>query len=543
MVRSRSRAVLPTPGEHNLIADCPGTQVSIVLSLFAARAVWDHTLRLPFQSKSCNIFRGGVHAAALWLCLASVGVSAVGGSYTEKQGMQWALLGLVPIAFLAGAAGVLLRMRIVRRFINILRAEYDRSLADAEASSDSEGMSAWPRKGAVHTPKVQRSLAQDTNLTSASAISTIETHRMRTGYDKFFDTAWKDRRAFRTSADALLACRHLLGLREEHDLPFLNFVVGTRNPVEKGLTEHPESLDLLFFQLVALHFIYGDTKQAHEQEKKMADKKDVFIDRAFHLYAVMRRATHDLASSNMGQELNLAEFDAKMNVARRSHQNCLSLMKKFFHLVVKQEKSGSTAYGRPSPAVIDDMVAAVHQYEGAVETAKLEYRWLMDKFPLSTAVILSYAHFTDTASVVENAGMMDQEEELALAVENAGMMDQEEELDKMDNASSVSSDNDSRDNTARFTQSWRNDIVGSEFATLSSLQMRVQITLVLILIISTAGFVLMDSILFSEQANENIRLIDVSGLFRALTVNAAFWLRSAMMDAHSGDSAAYKIVA
>jgi len=31
-------------------------------------------------------------------------------------------------------------------------------------------------------------------------------------------------------------------------------------------------------------------RQAHEQEKKLQDKKGFFIDRAFHLFAIMRRA-------------------------------------------------------------------------------------------------------------------------------------------------------------------------------------------------------------------------------------------------------------
>ena len=34
-------------------------------------------------------------------------------------------------------------------------------------------------------------------------------------------------------ADALLSCRHLLGLREEHDLPFLNFVVRIRQSEQR----------------------------------------------------------------------------------------------------------------------------------------------------------------------------------------------------------------------------------------------------------------------------------------------------------------------
>ena len=45
-------------------------QVSIVLALIAANAVWTHLFHLPFHSKASNIFCGGVFATALWLCLA-----------------------------------------------------------------------------------------------------------------------------------------------------------------------------------------------------------------------------------------------------------------------------------------------------------------------------------------------------------------------------------------------------------------------------------------------------------------------------------------
>ncbi|KAJ1476160.1 hypothetical protein T484DRAFT_1825868, partial [Baffinella frigidus] len=206
----------------------------------------------------------------------------------------------------------------------------------------------------------------------------------RSVYEEFFDTAWKERRAFRTGADALLSCRHLLGLREEDDLPFLNFVLG------KGIAEHPEDLELVLFQLVVLRFIHCDAKQANDQEKKLQDKKGMFIDCAFQLFAVIRRASAEVSTS-LGQAVNLMEFDAKMTAARKSHQSCLSLSKKFFELTLKKEKSGSVAYGRPSPAQIDDMVACVHKYEAAVDEAKSEYSWLIEKFPLSTAVVLSNA--------------------------------------------------------------------------------------------------------------------------------------------------------
>jgi len=509
--------------------------VSIVLSLFAARAMYDHIIRLPFQSRSCNFWRGGAHAVSLWLCLASVANSSLGVNYSSKQGFQWALLALVPAAFVAGALGVFFREQAIHRFINILRAEYDVAALEKERDnnlrerssddiSSSDVLSPRGRKAGSKKPTdPEPSIAANPDFTAVEA-------SRRSVYEEFFDTAWKQRRAFRTGTDALLSCRHLLGLREEQDLPFLNFVVG------KAINEHPDNLELLLFQLVVLRFIHCDAKQAQEQEKKLLDKKGLMIDRAFHLYAVIRRARSVEVSSVAGQAVNQMEFDSKMTVARKSHQNCLSLIKKFFHLVLKKEKSGTVAYGRPSPTQIDNMVACVHKYESAVVDANAEYSWLMEKFPKSATVILSYAHFTDT--VLNDIKAAQRLRLKAAIMEDEGMIDHDEDRgDKLilDGGSSVSSENDSRSNIYRFMQSWRTDIVGQEYKYLSSLQMRVQVTMLLILVVSTVGFITLDLVLFSEQANVNLNLIDSADLFRALTVNSAFWLRSEVIASYAGD--------
>ncbi|KAJ1484651.1 hypothetical protein T484DRAFT_2493879 [Baffinella frigidus] len=354
-----------------------------------------------------------------------------------------------------------------------------------------------------------------------SAFSAVERPKSRSVYETFFDTEWEARRAFSTGGGAYVCCRRLLARRDAEDLPFLNFMVG------KAIAEHPDCLDLLLFQLVVLRFIFRDTTQANDQQKKILANKGIRLDRAFHLYAVIRRATQDSVSTSLGQggslsAVNLMEFDSRMTTARRSHQNCLSLMKKFWHLVLKQEKSGSSAYGRPSPALIEDMVHCVNDYEVAIEDAKSEYRWLMEKFPHSISVILSHAHFTDT--VINDIKAATKLHTLAAVLEN-GEVNAEEEMDKgmADGVSSVSSESDARGNIFKFMQSWRSDIVGMEFATLRALQTHVMVCVFFILIISTVGFIMIDLVLFSEQAKTNIYRIDVSGYSRSLCANSAFW--------------------
>ncbi|KAJ1484657.1 hypothetical protein T484DRAFT_2494081 [Baffinella frigidus] len=507
---------------------------SIIISLFAARVFWYHLRKLPFQCGYSNKLRGGIHAHVLWLCLSGVATSSVSPGWEGRQTLEWVLIAISPLAFVAGVAIVWWRIHTMDRFLNRLHAEYEVSLLDNESASEFGDRKRGGGQG--RSRNNEASAFMEGAQSVKSTFSAVDRPKSRSAYEAFFDTEWEVRRAFSTGGGGYVCCRRLLARRDEEDLPFLNFLLG------KAIVEHPDCLDLLLFQLVVLRFIFRDTKQANDQQKKILDNKGIRLDRAFHLYAVIRRATQDSVSTSLGQggslnAVNLMEFESKMTTARKSHQTCLSLMKKFWNLVLKVEKSGSSAYGRPSPAAIEDMVHCVNDYEVAIEDAKSEYRWLMEKFPESTSVILSYAHFTDT--VINDIKAATKLHTLAAVLENEGLNPDEEQDQAMaDGVSSVSSENDARSNNFKFMQSWRSDIVGMEFATLRALQTRVMVCVFFILIISSVGFIMMDLVLFSAAAQENVRLIDASGLFRALAVNSVFWLRTLMMAAHSGNSAA-----
>ncbi|KAJ1478727.1 hypothetical protein T484DRAFT_1816834 [Baffinella frigidus] len=82
--------------------------------------------------------------------------------------------------------------------------------------------------------------------------------------------------------------------------------------------------------------------------------------------------------------------------------------------------------------------------------------------------------------------------------------------------------------------SWRHEIVGEEFRTLVTLQQRVKLTLLLILTLSTVGFVFTDSVLFSTQAKTNLEHMDLVGAFRTEVLTSAYLLRSQMLAAHHG---------
>ncbi|KAJ1480812.1 hypothetical protein T484DRAFT_1900468, partial [Baffinella frigidus] len=182
------------------------------------------------------------------------------------------------------------------------------------------------------------------------------------------------------------------------------------------------------------------------------------------------------------------------------------------------------------------MVQVMNDYQVAVESAKAEYKWLQDKFPGSASVIMAAAHFTDT--VLNDIGTAQKLRHQAAVIENDPGIEMEDEMvnkkDDRDGASSVSSDNDARSNTARFMDSWRHEIVGEEFRTLVTLQQRVKLTVLLILTLSTVGFVFTDSVLFSTRAKTNLEHMDLVGAFRSQVLTSAYLLRSQMLAAHHG---------
>ncbi|KAJ1478726.1 hypothetical protein T484DRAFT_1816828 [Baffinella frigidus] len=158
-----------------------------------------------------------------------------------------------------------------------------------------------PLSSLVRSSSMTGSEIDQQAMSVCSEFTVVERPVGRSPYQRFFDQAWKKRRAFSHGVTAYSCCRHLLGQRNEADLPFLNFVLG------RAIAEHPDYLELLMFQLVA-----------HDQQKKLRKVDGVMFDLEYHLYAVMRRAKQESASAGLGTSsmsaVNLMEFDSKMNV-------------------------------------------------------------------------------------------------------------------------------------------------------------------------------------------------------------------------------------
>ena len=64
--------------------------------------------------------------------------------------------------------------------------------------------------------------------------------------------------------------------------------------VLRGTVLHVTVLHVTVLYVTVLHVTVLCGSQAQEQEKKMLEKKGIMIDRAFHLYAVIRRASAEV---------------------------------------------------------------------------------------------------------------------------------------------------------------------------------------------------------------------------------------------------------
>jgi len=305
---------------------------------------------------------------------------------TPSIATQFTFIGLIPLVFLIGMYMSWNRHQSILRFLSVVRHEWE--LQGAQNYQDD---------------RLSQKRKPSMTMTTRSMSTAVQLPAKKTAYERFFETAWQKRKTFMSSGNAYAAARHLLSQQNEDDIYFLQFLV------ERGLSEHPESNDLLIFQLMFLRFISRDTMLAAAHEKALKLKNcGLNSEHEFLLYAVTRRATQETVGASLGKgsisAVNLIEFDSKMNTARKAHQDCVSAMKKFWKRARgRGNKVTGNADNEFDPenkdrweAMIQDLVACLDNYEASVRHAKLEYHWLLEKYPASSSLLLSYANFSDT---------------------------------------------------------------------------------------------------------------------------------------------------
>jgi len=104
--------------------------------------------------------------------------------------------------------------------------------------------------------------------------------------------------------------------------------------------------------------------EAAAQEKTFhLSSKRLALDDRYILYALNRKAKQDSKSSTLGQDgmraIDLMEFDAGMEKARRYHMQCVSSMKGFWRLLSRKTIKANA---------VDEMLKKLDDWDSAVTT-------------------------------------------------------------------------------------------------------------------------------------------------------------------------------
>ena len=100
---------------------------------------------------------------------------------------------------------------------------------------------------------------------------------------------------------------------------------------------------------------------------------------------------------------------------------------------------------------------------------------------------------------------------------------------------SGTSENGPRARMDKFFASWRDHILGQDLRSLLHLDQRILFAIVLVAVVSTAGFCLMDIVLYGSMANSILGLLANAGDFRPDSANMIYIIRSMFLAAYSRD--------
>jgi len=352
--------------------------------------------------------------------------------------------------------------------------------------------------------------------------------------EAFFDSTWETRKAFRSPTRCMSTTRVLLYSREEENLPFLAYLM------KRGLREHPESNDLLMFHIILLRMVFVENSEAAAQEKMLKLSNRPFsFPQSYLLYALDRKSKQMSGGEKTGKgavsAINLMEFDAGMEKARKGHAAALNGMRQFWRVVKKRSK-----FSAKSSHQVEDMLMHLSRYDRNKEIALKEYNWLLEKYPTSVALLHSYAGFCD--HVLNDYKEAETRRKQALSLENdaAGMGSSKEteeaELENVANRSAATSESESSRNTMRrFLDGMKHTIMGTQVAEVKRLHDRVKIALLVMVALATGGYVFVSLFLFEDVARTNLRGVEVSGLFRAAGITGTFSLRTQHLQALMGE--------
>jgi len=496
-----------------------------ILLLLMIWTMHSHLSRMPFHNFGMNLLRGGVYATVTWLAFCGVVMScinlATGGQPNDfVLTLNWFLAAALPIAFLAGLT--LVRNKRASHF-RIL----DRIRGDFAGGTDVRKKSSGTMVRSETTYSQRKGAGNDSSSVAESVHGAVELVK-RSVYESFFDATWNSRKVFGTSVEVKSVVRSLLYQRDVNELPFLAYVM------KKGLHEHPESGNLLTFQVLLLHFVFRERGEADAQERLNLTTHT--ISESYVQYALKQKSKQMRSGEKMGKgavsAINLMEFDQSMEKARQGHYDCLKCMHRFWKIVRRRKYKMKQ---------VDDLLHQLEIFDRSMESSKQEYLWLMDKYPTSVQVLHNYANFLNDVVNDFKESEEKRKQALALAEESAGgngsdKMSKREPDPQMEAAmgrSSQTSESESyRIIIWRYIDSLKHHILGEEMAEVDLLHLRVQRSLALLVILATVGFVFTAFFLFADVAKSNVEGIEASSRFRQDAITASFLLRDLFIQGH-----------
>ena len=230
------------------------------------------------------------------------------------------------------------------------------------------------------------------------------------------------------------------------------------------------------------------------------------------------------------------------------------------------------------------MLVLIERAGSAVAGAQKGYQSLLDRFPRSIPLLRSYSVFCDTVANrhAEAIQLRELAESLEYSsVDNAGSENASDTGEQMARHISVyecwpgtahhcellpvrllvavvsdwpgaaaegrvggggeksetsgTSENGPRARMDKFFASWRDHILGQDLMSLHHLDQRILCAIVLVAVVSTAGFCLMDIVLYGSMANSILGLLANAGDFRPDSANMIYIIRSMFLAAYSRD--------
>eukprot|EP00291_Cryptomonas_curvata_P028560 CAMPEP_0172209152 /NCGR_PEP_ID=MMETSP1050-20130122/34929_1 /TAXON_ID=233186 /ORGANISM="Cryptomonas curvata, Strain CCAP979/52" /LENGTH=1033 /DNA_ID=CAMNT_0012888943 /DNA_START=216 /DNA_END=3314 /DNA_ORIENTATION=+ len=525
----------------------PAAICATVVLLMACALVNLHLEILPFHSPVENMVRGGIYACVAWIALASIIVSAAVGPKADAGSpsdsvvvLQWVLIGAVPFAFFFGVRAVQARQDRLLRDLKWLRREWEAS----------PGYRANERRERRRASIISGNL-EAVIMFKAVTSTGMPTITKNSTCDRFFDLEFGANRIFINGLHAHLLTRTLLLQRRKSDIPFVSYLL------KRGLQEFPECRELVLLNLLLMRvFVRARAVNETTAHERFLDtlSDGAMLDHEYVLYASQRIIGQRDAGSSMGQDdisaLQLLEFEMKFNKIKKLHRSCILALKAFWQIFCTHKRvfRKKAKYSEHLVDKVDDIVSCLQRIERASEGASEGYKALLDKFPRSVPLLHSYGSFCDVilnraiqARQLMNSALLlesgPEEDVSSYAGQGHTLMHTlaigDEENRQADQtavkSTSSSSDGNHRARIDRFIASWKDVIMAKELADLRRLNWRILFATLMILVVCTIGFVLMDSVLYESTAHANIDLVDGSQLFRVNLFQSLFLIHSLVL--------------